>query len=142
VVDPADITTLPAGTNVLLDFNNFPTNVDGQPVPAHYSGCTWNALVEGSPWAGIPTWNIYITNGGPQGTINFPRPVIIKSVRVSSGSSNLYTLSSAGNPDVSLTTSNNTPQTLVTGWTSPVTSLTLHSSTGDQVYDDLRFTTQ
>jgi hypothetical protein len=31
---------------------------------------------------------------------------------------------------------------LVTGWTNPVTSLTLRSSTGDQAFDDLRLTTQ
>ena len=55
-------------------------------------------------------------------------------------SSNTYTLSSPGNPNVSLTTSGNTPQTLTTGWTTAVTSLTLHASGGDQVFDDLRLT--
>jgi hypothetical protein len=142
VVDPADITTLPAGTNVLLDFNNFPTNVNNQLLPAHYAGGMWNSLVEGRSWAGITTWNFYITNGGPQGTINFPRPVIINSVRVSSAGSNVFTLSSAGNADVSITTSNNNPRTLTTHWTTPVTSLTLRSSTSDQAFDDLRLTTK
>lgn len=142
VVDPANIATLPANTNVLLDFNNYPVNVDGQPLPANYAGCTWNSLVEGAPWAGISTWGFYITGGGPQATITFPRPVIVQSMRVASTGSNNYTLSSAGNPDVSLTTLSNTPQTLVTGWTNAVTSLTVHSSTGDQAFDDLRFTTQ
>ncbi len=141
VVDPTDIATLPAGTNVLLDFNNYPSPTDGTAIPANYAGGTWSSLVEGSPWAGITTWNFYIANGGPQGIITFPRPVIVKSVRVSSGNSNTFTLSSAGNADVSVTTSGNNPQTLVTGWTNPVTSLTVRSSTGDQVLDDLRLTT-
>ena len=64
----------------------------------------------------------YITNGGPQGTITFPRPVIIRSIRVSSGSSTTFTLVSSGNPNVSLTTSGSNPQTLTTGWTTAVTS--------------------
>jgi hypothetical protein len=88
--------------------------------------------VEGSPWSGINTWNFYITNGGPQGSITFPRPVIVKSVRVSSSGSNTYTLIGAGNPNAVLTTSGNNAQTLVTGWTNPVTSLTLRSTTYDQ----------
>ncbi len=141
VVDPADIASLPPGTNVLIDFNNYTNPVDGQPVPNGYAGCTWNSLVEGAPWAGITTWNFYIANSGPQGEIVFPRPVIVNSLRVSSSSSNTFTLSSAGNPDVSLTTSGNNPQTLVTGWSNPVTSLTLRSSTSDQAFDDLRLTT-
>jgi hypothetical protein len=126
---------------VLLDFNNYPSPTDGAAIPANYAGSTWSSLVEGLPWAGITTWNFYIANGGPQGIITFPRPVIVKSVRVSSGNSNTFTLSSAGNADVSMTTSGNNPQTLVTGWTNPVTSLTVRSSTSDQVLDDLRLTT-
>jgi hypothetical protein len=141
VVNPADIAVLPAGTNVLLNFDNYPSPLDGSPVPAGYAGCTWNTLVEGSPWAGITTWNFYITNSGSQGTILFPRPVIVNSIRVSSSASNQYTLISNGNPNVTITTSGNSPQTLVTGWTGPVTSLTLSSSTTDQVFDDLRLTT-
>jgi hypothetical protein len=141
VVNPADMAALPVGTNVLINFDNFTSPVDGRQIPAGYAGCTWNSLVEGSPWAGITTWNFYITNGGSQGTILFPRPVIVNSLRVSSGASNTYTLSSAGNPDVAITTSGNSPRTLVTGWTNPVTSLTLRSSTFDQVFDDLRLTT-
>ncbi len=141
VVNPPDLATLPAGTNVLLNFDEFPGPVDGQPIPATYAGCRWSSLVEGSPSAGITTWNFYIANGGSQGTIIFPRPVLINSVRVSSSYSNVFTLSSAGNPDASLTTSSNSPQTLVTGWVNPVTTLTLHSSTSDQVFDDLRLTT-
>lgn len=115
--------------------------MDGSVIPAGYAGCTWNTLVEGSPWAGITTWNFYITNGGPQGTILFPRPVIVNSIRVSSGGSNLFTLSSSGNTDVSITTSGNSPRTLVTGWTNPVTSLVVRSSMVDQAFDDLRLTT-
>jgi len=109
--------------------------------PIFIAGCTWNSLVEGSPYAGFSTWNFYISSGSTQGSILFPRPVIVNSIRVSSGGSNVLTLSSAGNPDVSLTTSGNSPRTLVTGWTNPITSLTLRSSTGDQALDDLRLTT-
>jgi hypothetical protein len=141
-VNPANISTLPAGTNVLLNFNNFPSNVDGKPVPAQYAGGTWNTLAEGAPWAGIATWNIFVTNGGVQGTITFPRPVIIKSLVVSSAGSNVFTLRSPGNADVSITTANNAPRTLTTNWTNPVTSLTLRSSTSDQAFDDLRLTTR
>jgi len=141
IVNPSDIAILPVGANVLINFDNFPSPLDGRAIPTGYAGCTWNILVEGSPWAGITTWNFYITNGGPQGTILFPRPVIVNSIRVSSGTSNLFTLSSAGNPDVSITTSGNSPRILVTGWTNPVTSLTLRSSTFDQVFDELRLTT-
>jgi hypothetical protein len=133
--------TLPAGTNVLLNFDDFPSPVDNQPLPANYAGCTWNTLVQGSPWAGDNTWNIYIANGGPQGTIVFPRPVMVRSVRVSSVGSNVFTLSSSGNPDVTLTTSGSSPQILTTNWTNAVTSLTLQSSTNDQLFDDLRLTT-
>jgi hypothetical protein len=131
---------LPAGTNVLLNFDNFSNPVDNQPVPANYAGCTWTTLVEGSPWAGDTTWNIYVANGGSQGTITFPRPVLVRSIRLSSGSSNTYTLVGSGNPNVSLTTSGNNPQTLTTGWTTPVTSLTLRATNSDQVFDDLRLT--
>jgi hypothetical protein len=141
VVNPATIATLPSGTNVLINFDNFTNPVDGQPIPANYAGCTWTILVQGSPWAGDPTWNIFVTNGGPQGTITFPRPVIVRSIRVSSGGSATFTLSSPGNPNVSLTASGSTPQTLTTGWTTAVTSLTLQSSSGDQLFDDLRLTT-
>jgi hypothetical protein len=126
---------------VLLNFDGFPSPADGRPIPATYAGCRWSSLVEGAPSAGITTWNFYIANGGSQGTIIFPRPVLINSVQVSSGNSNVFTLSSTGNPDASLTTSGNSPQTLVTGWTNPVTTLTLRSSTADQVFDDLRLTT-
>ena len=141
VVNPADIATLPAGTNVLLNFNNFPNPAEGQPIPANSAGCRWSSLVEGAPWGPLTTWYFYIANGGPQGTIIFPRPVVVNSVRVSSSASNVFTLSSAGNPDASVTTSGDTPQTLVTGWTHPVTTLTLRSSTDDQAFDDLRLTT-
>lgn len=141
IVNPADIATLPVGTNVLINFDNYSNPVDGQPMPAGYSGCTWNSLVEGSPWAGITTWNFYIQYMGPQGTITFPRPVIVKSIRVSSEGSNTFTLSSSGNPDVTIDTWGSNPQTLVTGWLNPITSLTLHSSTADQTFDDLRLTT-
>ena len=110
-------------------------------MPANYAGCTWTTLVEGAPWAGIATWNIYIANSGPQGTITFPRPVLVRSLRVSALNSNTFTLSSPGNPSVSLTVANSNPQTLVTGWTTAVTSLTLQSSTDDQAFDDLRLTT-
>ncbi len=140
VVNPANIGTLAAGTNVLLNFDNFTNPMDNQPIPANYAGCTWTTLVEGAPWAGDTTWNIYVTNGGAQGTITFPRPVLVRSIRVSSVSNNTYTLSSPGNPNVSLTTSGNNPQTLTTGWTTAVTSLTLRASSGDQVFDDLRLT--
>jgi len=140
VVNPSDIATLPAGTNVLLNFDNFPSPVDNRALPTNYTGCTWNTLVEGAPWAGDSTWNIYIANGGPQGTIAFPRPVIVRSVRVSSVGSNVFTLSSSGNPDVSVTTSGSGLQTLTTGWTNAVTSVTLRSSTNDQIFDDLRLT--
>ncbi len=141
VVNPPDLVSLSAGTNVLLNFDEFTNPVDGQPIPATHAGCRWSSLVEGSPSAGITTWNFYIANGGSQGTIIFPRPVLINSVRVSSGISNVFTLSSAGNPDASLTTTGNSPQTLLTEWTNPVTALTLRSSTSDQVFDDLRLTT-
>ena len=140
VVNPTNLGTLATGTNVLLNFDNFSSPVDNQPVPSNYAGSTWTTLVEGSPWAGDATWNIYVTSGGAQGTITFPRPVLVRSIRVSSMSSNTYTLSSPGNPNVSLTTSGNTPQTLTTGWTTAVTSLTLRASGGDQVFDDLRLT--
>jgi hypothetical protein len=140
VVNPSDIAALPAGTNVLLNFNNFSNPIDGQPIPLSFAGCIWNSLDEGSAWAGITTWNFYIANGILQGTITFPRPVIINSVRVGSGSTNIFTVASNGNPDVNLTTSSNNPQTLVTGWVNPVTSLTLRSSTTDNVFDDLRMT--
>ena len=113
----------------------------GSAIPAGYAGSTWDTLVEGAPWAGIASWNFYITNGGSQGTITFPRPVIINNIRVSSGASNTFTLISSGNPNVSTTTSGNSPRTLVTGWTNPITSLTVRSSTYDQVFDDLRLTT-
>jgi hypothetical protein len=132
---------LPAGTNILLNFDNFPSPVDNQPIPANYAGCTWNTLVEGQPWAGNATWNIYVANAGPQGTITFPRPVIIRSVRVSSEGTNVFTLSSPGNPNVSMTTSGSSPQTLTTGWMNAVISVTLRSSTADQMFDDLRLTT-
>jgi hypothetical protein len=126
---------------VLLNFNNFTNPINNQPVPANYAGCIWTTLVEGATWAGIGTWNIYVTNSGPQGTITFPRPVLIRSIRVSALNRNTFTLSSAGNPTVSLTTSGSNPQTLTTGWTTAVTSLTLQSSTDDQAFDDLRLTT-
>ncbi len=143
VVNPADITTLPANTDVLINFNNYPTNVDGQPLPSNYTGCTWNSLVKGSPWAGINTWNFYITNGGPQGNVTCPIPILIKSMIVSSTGNNTFTLSSVGNPDVNLIiTSGNVPQTLTTGWTNPVTSFIVRSSSPDQAFDDLRFITQ
>lgn len=142
VINPTNIATLPTGTDVLIDFNNYTTPVDGTAIPTNYSGANWSSLVEGSPWAGITTWNFYITNGGSQGTITFPRPVLIKNIRASSGTSNILTLSSTSNPDVSITTSGNNPQTLVTNWTNPVTSLTVRSSTTDQVFDDLRLTTR
>ena len=141
IVNPADIATLSVGTDVLINFDNFPSPLDGRAIPAGYAGCTWNTLVEGAPWAGITTWNFYISNGGAQGTILFPRPVIVNSIQVSSGATNLFTLSSSGNPDSSITTSANSPRTLTTGWTNPVTSLTVRSSTFDQVFDDLRLTT-
>jgi hypothetical protein len=128
-------------TDVLLDFNNYVNPVDGQPIPTNYAGCTWNSLVEGSPWAGVTTWNIYFAGGSQQGTIIFPRPVIIRSIRVSSTISSVFTMSSIGNPDRSITTSGNNPQTLVTGWINPVTILTLGSSSSNQVWDDLRLTT-
>ena len=141
IINPADIAALPSGTDVLINFDNFPNPSDGRAIPAGYAGCTWNNLIEGSPWAGVTTWNFYITNGGAQGTVVFPRPVIVKSIRVSSGSSNIFTLSSAGNQDISTTTSGSSPQTLVTGWINPITALTLRSSSSDQVFDDLRLTT-
>jgi hypothetical protein len=141
VVNPANIGTLAVGTNVLFNFDNFISPGDNQPIPANYGGSTWTTLVEGSPWAGDTTWNIYVTDGGAQGTITFPRPVLVRSIRVSSGGSTAFTLISPGNPNVSLTASGNTPQTLITGWTMPVTSLTLRASGGDQVFDDLRLTT-
>ncbi len=140
VVNPSSIAALPAGTNVLLNFDNFASPVDGVAVPASYGGCTWQTLVEGSSWAGNTTWNIYITNGGVQGTVVFPRPVIVRSVRVGSVGSNQFTLRSTGNTDVIGTTSGS-QLTLTTGWTQAVTSLTLRSSTGDQFFDDLRLTT-
>ena len=140
IVNPADIATLSVGTNVLINFDNFPSPLDGRAIPAGYAGCIWNTLVEGAPWAGITTWNFYITNGGAQGTIFFTRPVVVNSIRVSSSATNLFTLSSSGNPDASITTSANIPRTLTTGWTNPVTSLTVRSSTFDQVFDDLRLT--
>jgi hypothetical protein len=140
VVNPANIGTLTVGTNVLFNFDNFTSPADGQSIPANYGGSTWTTLVEGSPWAGDPTWNIYVASGGVQGTIAFPRPVLVRSIRVSSRSSNTYTLISSGNPNVSVTTSGNNPQTLTTGWTTAVTSLTLRASGGDQVFDDLRLT--
>ncbi len=140
VVDPADIATLPSGTNVLIDFNNFTNPSDGRAMPTNYSGIAWSySLVEGSPWAGIITWNFYILNSS-QGILTFPRPVLVKSVRVSSAGSNQFTLISTGNPNVSLTTSNNSPRTLTTGWSNMVTSLTVHSSTSDNAFDDLRLT--
>ncbi len=141
VVDPSDIAALPTLTDVLLDFNNFVNPVDGKLIPANYAGCSWNSLVEGSPWAGFTTWNSYFASGSQQGTILFPRPVIIRSIRVSSVLSSVFTLSSLGNSDRSITTSGNNPQTLVTGWTNPVTTLSLRSSSSDQVWDDLRLTT-
>ena len=125
---------------MLLNFDNFTSPVDNRPIPANYAGCIWTTLVEGSPWAGDPTWNIYVTDGGAQGTITFPRPVLVRSIRVSSGGSTTFTLISPGNPNVSLTASGNNPQTLTTGWTTAVTSLTLRASGGDQVFDDLRLT--
>jgi hypothetical protein len=141
VLNPGNIASLPAGTNVLLNFNNFTNPSDGQPIPAGYAGSTWNALVMGSPWAGINTWNFYISSGGTQGSITFSRPVIVKSIRVSTGATSQFTLSGAGNADVSITASGGSPQTLTTGWTAPVTTLTLRSTSTDQVFDDLRFTT-
>jgi hypothetical protein len=140
VVNPANIGILAAGTNVLLNFDNFASPVDGRPIPANYAGCTWTKLVEGEPFAGDPTWNIY-DNSGTQGTITFPRPVLVRSMRVSSVGSTTFTLISPGNPNVSLTTSGNNPQTLTTGWSTAVTSLTLRASSGDQLFDDLRLTT-
>jgi hypothetical protein len=101
VVNPADIAAIPSGTDVLLNLDNFPSPLDGRLVPANYAGCTWNGLVEGSPWAGDTTWNIYIANGGSQGTILFPVPVMVKSMRVSSAGSNVFTLSSTGKLDKS-----------------------------------------
>jgi hypothetical protein len=139
VINPADLGALAAGTDVLLDFNNYVSPVDGRAIPAGYAGCTWASLVEGAPWAGLTTWNFYIASGA-QGTITFPRPVLVKSIRVSSTTSNMFTLSSAGNADVSLTPMGNSPQTLVTGWSNPVTSLTVRSSTSDHAFDDLRLT--
>ena len=141
MVNPANIGTLATGTNVLLNFDSFTNPIDNQPIPANYAGCTWTSLVEGSPWAGDATWNIYMTNGGTQGTITFPRPVLVRSLRLSSQSSTTYTLTSPGNPNVSLTTSGGNPQTLTTGWSVAVTSLTLRANNGDQVMDDLRLTT-
>ena len=138
-VNPGSITALAAGTNVLLDFNNIASPTDGRALNA-YSGLTWSGLVEGSPWAGINTWNFYIANNGTQGTITFPRPVVIKSLTVSSQGSNSFTLSSAGNADVSAATSGGAPKTLTTNWTNPVTSLTIRANNSDQVMDDLRFT--
>ncbi|HTP08268.1 MAG TPA: hypothetical protein VMP08_08465, partial [Anaerolineae bacterium] len=73
-------------------------------------------------------------------TITFPRPVLVRSIRVSSNSGSTFTLSSPGNPNVSLTVSGSSPQILTTGWTVPVTSLTLQSASGDQIFDDLRLT--
>jgi len=140
VVNPANIGTLAAGTNVLLNFDNFTSPIDNQLIPANYAGCTWTTLVQGSPWAGDATWNFYVRNGGTQGTITFPRPVFVRSIRVSSGSSTTYTLISPGNPNVSLTTSGSSPKTLTTGWTMSVTSLTIQANNGDQVIDDLRLT--
>ena len=142
VINPADMATLPAGTNVLLNFDNLSSPADGLPVPSQYAGASWNTLVEGSPWAGDATWNIYITNAGPEGTITFPRPVIVRSVRVSSMGTTVFTLGSPGNPDVNVTTSGSIPQTLTTGWTNAVISLTLRSNTPDQMFDDLRLTTK
>ena len=139
MVNPANLATLSASTNVLFDFNNFASPVDGAAVPANYGGCTWQTLVEGAAWAGNTTWNIYITNGGVQGTVVFPRPVIVRSVRVGSVESNQFTLRSTGNTDVVGTTSGS-QQTLTTGWTVAVTSLTLRSSTADQFFDDIRLT--
>jgi hypothetical protein len=139
VTDPANISTLPDGTNVLLDFNNFPDQVNGAVVPAGYAGLTWNSLVEGPPWAGIATWNTYLAAGKLQGSITFPRPVLIKSLRVSSANNNTVTLSSPLNPNASITTPANTPGTLTVSWTNPITSLTITSSTLDQAFDDLRF---
>ncbi len=140
VINPTNIATLEAGTNVLINFNNFTSPVDNRPIPTNYAGCTWNSLVEGSPWAGLTTWNFYILNGGARGTIVFPRPVIVKSLVISSSASNQITLSSSGNPNVNLTSSGNNPRTLTTGWTSLVTSVTISSSTSDQAFDDLRLT--
>ena len=139
MVNPATISTLAVGTNVLFTFDNWTSPSDGASVPAGYGGCTWQTLVEGSPWAGNTTWNVYITNGGVQGTVTFPRAVIVRSVRVGSVGSNQFTLRSTGNSDVVGTTSGS-QLTLTTGWTAPVTSLTLRSTTGDQFFDDLRLT--
>ena len=128
---------------MLLNFDNF-TNPDwGQPVPANYAGCTWTSLVERPPFGGDTTWNIFVANGAAQGTITFPRPVVIRSIWVSSMYFTTHTLSSPGNPNVSLSTSGNNPQTLTTGWMTPVTSLTLQASREvDQLFDDLRLTTR
>ncbi|HTP11063.1 MAG TPA: PQQ-binding-like beta-propeller repeat protein [Anaerolineae bacterium] len=139
VIDPSSITSLSAGTKVLIDFNNFSSPTDNHAIPNGYAGLTWSSLVEGSPWAGIATWNFYMTNNGPIGTITFPVPVIVTGLVASSGGSNTLTLTSSGNASVSVTTSGNTPKTLVTNWTNPITVLTLQSSTGDQAFDDLRF---
>ena len=139
VVDPANVAALPSGTSVLLDFNNFSNPVDNQTIPAGYAGLTWSSLAEGSPWAGIPTWGIFIANGGTSGSVTFPVPVKVSSIRVSSAGSNVFTLSSLGNPDVSVTVSGGQVATLTTNWTNAITSLTLKSSTGDQIFDDLRF---
>ncbi len=139
VVNPSNVGTLSTGTRVLLNFNNFTNPVDNNPIPAGFAGLTWSALSQGSSWAGLTTWNIYMTNGGPVGTITFPVPVVVISIVSSSDSSNTLTLSSAGNPNVNVTTTDNTPKTLVTNWKNPITVLTLQSSTSAQAFDDLRF---
>ena len=38
VINPADMATLPAGTNVLLNFDNLSSPADGLPVPSQYAG--------------------------------------------------------------------------------------------------------
>jgi len=140
VVNPANISTLAANTPVLLNFDNFPNPVDNQPIPSNFYGCTWNSLVEGSPFAGL-NWNFYILNNGSRGTITFPRPVLVTSVQVVSSGTNTFTLSSTGNTNASVTT-NGAPQTLTTNWTNPITTLTVQSSTSDQALDNLRLITK
>jgi hypothetical protein len=139
VVNPANISSLPAGTTVLIDFNNLPNPVAGQARPANYAGITWSALVAGAPYAGGQSWNIYIANGGSQATITFPRQVIVQSLLTSSLYSSIYTLSSAGNPDMYSIPLGGVPGAIETGWTNPVTRITIESTSADQALDDLRF---
>ncbi len=139
VVDPANVGLLPAGANVVLDFDNIPGSADNRAIPQGYAGLTWSSMVQGEPWAGIPTWSIYVANGGSSGVAAFPLPVKVVSLRVSAVGATVFTLSSPGNPDVSLAVSGGQPKTITTNWVNPITSLTLRSSTNDQAFDDLRF---